>query len=67
MTIFSFQYTSSNDYSEEVIGNDVYCAHINIEFITSFNEANGRIIMKDNSWFVLTQESGESLSELFNH
>ena len=61
---FSFQYLSSNTFSYEACSKGNFCAHLNINEISSFDEGSQTVIMTDGkTWFVLTDDSAENLSE----
>lgn len=63
-TFFNFQYTESNQHQQSVCETGIFCAHVNIAYILSFDEADGRLTISDGSWYVLSEEDGEKLSEI---
>lgn len=63
-TFFTFQYTESNQHPQSVCEQGIFAAHIQLAYILSFDEADGRLTMADNSWYILAEEDGENLSEI---
>lgn len=63
-TFFTFQYLESNIRSAEECANGIYCAHLNINYIVTFDEGDGKVKLSDGTWFILTEKDGENLSEI---
>ena len=45
--IFSFQYLTSNRFSETDCEKGFYCAHINVNDFSSFDEACAAVMMRE--------------------
>lgn len=64
-SFFSFRYLESDLYKRELCETGTYCGHINVNEISSFDEANGLVKMRDcKTWFILSDKDGERLSEI---
>jgi hypothetical protein len=61
---FSFNYIESNCFSKDVCALGYYVAHLNVNEISSFDQASGCVKMKDNqTWFVIAESDAERLSD----
>lgn len=60
---FSFQYIVSNRFAKDECSMGVYCAHVNIDEISSFDEGSATIVMSDGrTWFTIVDKDAEQLS-----
>jgi len=67
MSFFTFHYVQSNVFSVETCSKGYYVGTININDISSFDDATGKVVMVNgNVWFVIDNDYHEQLSGILN-